>query len=109
MSFNLQNVGATYQSVMKIIFHDFLHTHVECLADDLAVKAKGREKHPHDLRNVCKKLCKCQLDMNPLKCAFGVTWGKFPRLVAWKEGITISLDKVKVIIQMPHLRNLRGL
>jgi len=43
----------------------------------LVVKIKDRENHPHDLRKVFKKLRQNQLKMNPLKCAFGATSGKF--------------------------------
>jgi len=50
-----------------------------------------------------------QLKMNPLKCAFGVTSGKFLGFVARKDGIEIDPDKVKAIIQMPPPRNLREL
>ena len=45
--------------------------------------------------------------MNPLKCAFGVTLGKFLGFVVRKKGIAIDADEVKAIIQMPSLRNLR--
>jgi len=47
--------------------------------------------------------------MNPLKCAFGVTSGKFLGFVVPKKGIEIDPDKVKAIIQTPPPRNLRVL
>jgi len=33
--------------------------------------------------------------MNPLKCAFGVTLGKFLGFVVWKEGIEINPNGTK--------------
>jgi len=39
--------------------------------------------------------------MNPLKCVFGVTSGKFLAFVVLKEGIEINHNKVNTIIQMP--------
>ncbi|KAL0396315.1 UNVERIFIED_CONTAM: hypothetical protein Scaly_0079900 [Sesamum calycinum] len=36
-----------------------------------------REDHLHDLRNIFERLRRYQLKMNPSKCAFGVTSGKF--------------------------------
>jgi len=60
---------------MTITFHAFLHNLVECYVDNLVVKTKGRGNHPHNLRNVFKKLHVHQLKMNPLKCAFRVTLG----------------------------------
>jgi len=56
MLFDLKNTGATYQKVVTIIFHDFLHNIVECYVDDLVVKIKNRGNHPHDLRKVFEKL-----------------------------------------------------
>jgi len=75
------------------------------LFDDLVVKTKVRENHPHDLRKVFEKLCMHKLKMNPLKCAFGVT-SEFLGFVIRKEEIEINPNKVKAIIKMPPLRNL---
>ncbi|KAL0371798.1 UNVERIFIED_CONTAM: Transposon Tf2-11 polyprotein [Sesamum calycinum] len=58
-------------------FDDMLHKNVECYVDDLVVKSKKRENHFHDLRKVFERLRRYQLKMNPSKCAFGVTSGKF--------------------------------
>jgi len=82
--FGLKNARATYQRAMTIIFRDFLRNVVECYVDDLVVKTKDRENHPHDLRKVFEKLHQHQLKMNPLKCAFGVTSGKFLGFVVRK-------------------------
>ncbi|KAK4400811.1 Retrovirus-related Pol polyprotein from transposon.6 [Sesamum angolense] len=77
MPFGLKNAGATYQRAMQKIFNDMLHKNVECYVDDLVVKSKKRENHFHDLRKVFERLRRYQLKMNPSKCAFGVTSGKF--------------------------------
>ena len=77
MPFGLKNVGATYQRATQTIFEDMLHKTVECYIDDLVVKAKKRLDHLHSLRQIFERLRRCQLKMNPLKCAFGVTSSKF--------------------------------
>ena len=109
MPFGLENVGATYQKAMMIIFHDFFDNLIECYVDDLVVKTKERENHPHDLRKVFEKLSMHHLKMNPLKCAFGITSGKFLGFIVREDGIENDPNKVKVIIQMPPPRNLREL
>jgi len=109
MPFGLKNTGATYQRAMMIIFHDFFHNLVECYVDDLVVKTKDRENHPHVLRKVFEKLRMHHLKMNPLKFASGVTSGKFLGFTAREDGIEIDPDKVKSIIQMPPPRNSRQL
>jgi len=42
--------------------------------------------------------------MNPLKCAFGVTFGKFLGFVVQHRGIKIDQTKIKAIRDMPHKR-----
>jgi len=109
MPFGLKNTEATYQRAITIIFHDFFHNLVECYVDDLVVKTKDRENHPHDLRKVFEKLRMYYLKMNHLKCAFGVTTGKFLGFIVREDGIEIDPHKFKAIIQMPPPRNLREL
>ncbi|XP_050125708.1 uncharacterized protein LOC126602951 [Malus sylvestris] len=53
------------------------HTPKECYVDDMVVKTKKRSDHLKDLRMVFDELRHYSLKMNPLKCAFGVTFGKF--------------------------------
>ena len=77
MPFGIKNAGATYQRAMQKIFDDILHKIVQCYVDDLVVKTRKREEHIRDLRIVFNRLRKYQLKMNPLKCAFGVMFGKF--------------------------------
>jgi len=47
--------------------------------------------------------------MNPLKCAFGVTSGKFLGFVVQHQGIEIDQAKVKAIQDMPEPKNLKEL
>ncbi|KAG9450538.1 hypothetical protein H6P81_010503 [Aristolochia fimbriata] len=90
MPFGLKNASATYQRAMQNIFDDFLHKRVECYVDDLVVKTKQRSDHLLDLRAVFERLQRFQLKMNPLKCAFGVTSGKFLGFIVHHRGIEID-------------------
>ena len=90
MPFGLKNAGATYQRAMQRIFDDMLHKNVECYVDDLVVKSKKREDHIQDLRKVFQRLRRYQLKMNPLKCAFGVTSGKFLGFIVHQRGIEVD-------------------
>ncbi|CAL8118091.1 unnamed protein product [Prunus armeniaca] len=95
MPFGLKNAGATYQCAMQKIFGDMLHKNVECYVDDLVIKSKRREDHLKDLRMVFNRLWKYQLKMNPLKCAFGVTLGKFLGFIIKHRGIEVDQSKIK--------------
>ena len=77
MPFGLKNVGARYQRAMQTIFEDMLHKTVECYVDDLVVKSKKRIDHLHNLRQIFKRLRRCQLKINPLKCALASLLANF--------------------------------
>ena len=47
--------------------------------------------------------------MNLLKCAFGVSVGKFLGFIVHKDGISIDKDKTKAIIAMEHPKTPKGL
>ncbi|PKU62093.1 putative mitochondrial protein [Dendrobium catenatum] len=105
----LKNAGATYQRAMTHIFDDLIHQKVECYIDELVVKSLGRNDHLKDLRIVFERIRKFDLKMNPLKCAFGVSSGKFLGYVVRHRGIEIDPNKIKAITEMPPPRNLRQL
>ncbi|CAM8886700.1 unnamed protein product [Rhodiola kirilowii] len=109
MPFGLKNAGATYQRAMQKIFEDMMHKMIECYVDDVVVKSKARSDHVQDLRTVFERLRKCLLKMNPLKCAFGVTSGKFLGFVVTHRGIEIDQTKIKAIQEMPEPKSLKEL
>ena len=106
MPFGLKNADATYQWAMQKIFDNILHKYVECYGNDLVVKKKRREDHLVDLRSVLNHLRKYQLKMNPLKCAFGITSGKFFGFIMRHCGIEIDQSKIEAIQKMPKPKNL---
>jgi hypothetical protein len=101
MTFGLKNVGATYQRAINLIFHELLGIIVEVYIDDIIVKSASLDSHLADLRLALKKMCHCGLKMNPLKCAFGVSAGKFLGFIIHEHDIKIdtkwieSMKKVK--------------
>ncbi|XP_019262764.1 PREDICTED: uncharacterized protein LOC109240565 [Nicotiana attenuata] len=97
MPIGLKNAGATYQRAMQNIFDDMLHKRVECYVDDLVVKTKNSRYHLEDLRIIFERLRKFDLKMNPLKCAFGVTSGKFFVFIVRHRGIEVDPAKIDAI------------
>ncbi|KAL0451211.1 UNVERIFIED_CONTAM: hypothetical protein Slati_1099200 [Sesamum latifolium] len=47
--------------------------------------------------------------MNPSKCAFGVTCGKFLGFIIRQRGIEIEQTKIDAILRMPEPRNIHEL
>lgn len=101
MSFGLKNAGATYQRAMTAIYHDLIHHIVEDYVDDLVVKSRKEEDHFKHLEMVFKRCRKFNMRMNHLKCAFGVTAGKFLGFLVHRHGIEADDAKVRAIMEMP--------
>jgi hypothetical protein len=77
MTFGLKNTGATYQRAMNLIFHDLLGIVLEIYIDDIIVKSNSMNNYLANLRLTLERMCWYVLKMNLLKCAFGVSIGKF--------------------------------
>ena len=100
MPFGLKNAGATYQRVMTAIFHDMMHQELEDYVDDIVVKSRKREEHFHVLRKVFERCKAFKLRMNPLKGAFGVSFGKFLGFLVHNRGIDMDPAKTTTIATM---------
>jgi hypothetical protein len=94
MNFGLKNVGTTYQRAINLIFHDLLSIIVEVYIDDIVVKSASLDSHLADLRLAFEKMCRYGLKMNPLKCAFGVSAGKFLGFIVHEKGAEIDPKKI---------------
>jgi hypothetical protein len=77
MTFGLENASVTYQRAMNIIFHDLLEIKLEVYIDDVVVKSDSMDSHLTDLCLALQRMHRYGLKMNPLKCAFSVSAGKF--------------------------------
>jgi hypothetical protein len=97
MTFGLKNVGATYQRAMNLIFHDLLRVLMEVYIDDVVVKSVGFKEHMTDLKLSLGRMKKYGLRMNLLKCAFGVTSGRFLGFIVHEHDIQIDPKKIESI------------
>jgi hypothetical protein len=100
MPFGLKNAGATYQRTMTAMFHDMMHREIEDYVDDSVVKSKTREDHFGILKKVFERCRLYKLKMNPLKCAFGVSAGKFLGFLVHQRGIDVDPAKASAIATM---------
>uniref|UniRef100_A0A2N9H7Y4 RNA-directed DNA polymerase n=1 Tax=Fagus sylvatica TaxID=28930 RepID=A0A2N9H7Y4_FAGSY len=100
MPFGLKNAGATYQRTMTAMFHDMMHREIEDYVDDIVVKSKTREDHFSILKKVFERCRLYKLKMNPLKCAFGVSAGKFLGFLVHQRGIDVDPAKASAIATM---------
>ena len=77
MPFGLKNAGATYQRLMNKMFTHQIGRNVQVYVDDMLVKSLHENDHLNDLQETFDTLRSYNMKLNPSKCVFGVTVGKF--------------------------------
>ena len=100
MPFGLKNAGITYQRLVNHMFRPQIGQNVEVYVDDILVKSLDEEKHLDDLQETFVTLRQYNMKLNPRKCAFGVSSGKFLRFMISHRRIKANLDKIQVILDM---------
>jgi hypothetical protein len=100
MPFGLKNAGATYQRLVNKMFHNQIGRNVEVYVDDMLVKSKKDEDHLTDLKETFQALRRYNMKLNPAKCVFGVSSGKFLGFMVSQHRIEANPDKIKAILDM---------
>ena len=77
MPFGLKNASATYQRLMNKMFAHQIGRNIQVYVDDMLVKNQREGDHLDDLKETFNSLYSYNMKLNPNKCAFGVTTGKF--------------------------------
>ena len=109
MSFGLKNAGATYQRLVTKMFRPLLGTTMEVYIDDMLVKSKQRPDHTTHLQQAFDILRKYGMKLNPIKCAFGVSAGKFLDFMVTQRGIEANPAQLKTILQSPVPSSKKGI
>lgn len=73
--------------------------------DDMLVKSLLAEQHLTDLNKTFQTLRRHKIKLNPSKCTFEVSAGKFLMFFMSQRGIKANPKKVKALIDMQPSRN----
>ena len=101
MPFGLKNAGATYQRLVNRMFQKQIGTTMEVYIDDMLEKSTTDELHIAHLSEAFQILREYNMKLNPAKCAFGVSVGKFLGFIVNNRGIEANPDKIKAVLDMP--------
>ena len=80
---------------------------MEVYVDDILVKSLDEGSHLDDLQETFETLRRYKMKLNPSKCAFGVSSGKFLGFMVSQRGIEVNEDKIQAILNMKPLKNIR--
>ena len=73
---------------------------MEVYIDNMLVKLVKAELHVDHLAELFQILKDYKKKLNPTKCAFGVSAGKFLGFIVNSRGIEANPDKIKVVLNM---------
>jgi len=109
MPFDLKNVGATYQKLVNHMFSPQIERNVEVYVDDMLMKSWDEDKHLDGFQETFDTLRRYNMKLNPSKCAFRVSSGKFLGFMVSHRGIEANLDKIQAILNMEPPRNIKDI
>ena len=73
---------------------------VQVYIDDMLVKSLRENDHLDDLQETFDTLRSYNMKLNPSKCVFGVTAGKFLGFMVSHRGIEVNPEKVQTIMEL---------
>ena len=107
MPFDLKNAGATYQRLVNKIFKPLIGHTMEVYVDDMITKSKEPRDHVKHLEETFELLRKYEMKLNPEKCAFGVSSGKFLGFLVSHQGIKANPEKIRAVTDMRSPRTVK--
>jgi hypothetical protein len=82
------------------MFQAQIGRNMEVYVDDMLVKSTESVSHVHDLHEAFETLKQYRMKLNPAKCAFGVSSGKFLGYMVSSRGIEANPEKIQAILEM---------
>ena len=88
-----------YQRLVNQMFEKQIGRNVEVYVDDMLVKSKEEDNHLDNLKETFNTLKQYNMKLNPSKCAFRVSSGKFLKFMVLQRGIEANPEKVRAILK----------
>ena len=108
MPFELKNAGATYQRLMNKMLAHQLGRNIQVYVDDMLVKSVRENDHLSDIQETFNTLRSYNMKLNPSKCVFGVTAGKFLGFMVSQRDIEVNPEKVRAILELEPPRTVKA-
>ena len=75
--------------------------------DEMLVKSLHEDDHLDDVRETFDTFRSYKMKMNPNKCMFGVTTGKFLGFMVSQRGLEVNTDKIRAIMELEPPRTVK--
>ena len=82
------------------MFRPQIEWNAEVYVNDILVKSLDDKEHLNDLQETFDTLRRFSMKLNPSKCVFGVSSGKFLGFMVSHRGIEANPEKIKMILNM---------
>ena len=84
-----------------------IRRNVQVYGDDMLVKSLRKNNHLEDLQETFDTLRLYNMKLNPSKCVFRVTAGKFLGFMVSQRGVEVNLEKVRAIMELRPPRTMK--
>ena len=101
----IEECGATYQKLVNKMFVQQIEHNVKVYIDNMLIKSREEDHHLSDLREMFEILRLYGMKLNPSKCVFGVSSGKFLGFMVSQRGVEANPDKI--ILKMSPQKNVK--
>ena len=92
---------------MNRIFSQQIGRNVKVYVDDILVKTNDEIDHLDNLRETFDTLRKYKMKLNPMKCVFTISSGKFLGFVVSQWDIEGNPDKIKTIMEIKSPKTMK--
>ena len=89
------------------MFRPQIGRNVEVYDEDMLVKSLDKGSHSDNLQETFETLRRYKMKLNPSKCVFGVSSGKFLGFMVSQRGIEANPDKIQTILSIEPLKNIK--
>ena len=80
---------------------------MQVYVDDILVKSFREDEHLSDLQETFDTLWMYNIKLNPNKCVFGVSTGKFLEFMVSQRGIEVNSEKIRAILKLAPLKTVK--
>ncbi|XP_074356913.1 uncharacterized protein LOC141696691 [Apium graveolens] len=107
--FRLLTAGATFQRTMNTVFEPQIIKNVQVYADDIVTMSPTASAHVNDLRETFERVRNYNMRLNPAKCSFALSGGRFLGFLLTQRGIEADPNQISAIQNMTASKCLKEL